>query len=192
MGMERSRGSAVPKNEAPAEGVACLAERCLRAGAEPREDTLLQRGCPPNREPPQAPQNPWGWAGPSCMLGDTKTALSLPSATAQGQEIQGKAQELREGPGEIPPRAPARAQQSQPGHREGIYYQPNPSSTRRRQRNLSNTFPPPSGDHPERGSPGLCPAGVTGDHPRPILPRGMELEQRTKLFPHSGHSQGFP
>uniref|UniRef100_A0A8U7NP14 Uncharacterized protein n=1 Tax=Corvus moneduloides TaxID=1196302 RepID=A0A8U7NP14_CORMO len=55
----------------------------------------------------------------------------------------------------------------------------------------SNTFPPPSGDHPQRGSPGLCPTGVTGDHPTPILPRGMELEQRTKLFPHSGHSQGF-
>uniref|UniRef100_A0A803VE28 Uncharacterized protein n=1 Tax=Ficedula albicollis TaxID=59894 RepID=A0A803VE28_FICAL len=44
----------------------------------------------------------------------------------------------------------------------------------------------------DHGSPGLCPTGVTGDHPTPILPWGMELQKSTKVFPHSGQSQGFP
>ncbi|XP_032942872.1 uncharacterized protein LOC117011557 isoform X1 [Catharus ustulatus] len=43
-----------------------------------------------------------------------------------------------------------------------------------------------------QGSAGLCPPRVTGDHPAQILPWGMELEQRTKLFLQLEHSQGFP
>ena len=50
----------------------------------------------------------------------------------------------------------------------------------------------PNTDQWHQGSAGLCPLGLTGDHPAWILPWGMELEQRTKIFPHLGHSQGFP
>lgn len=38
----------------------------------------------------------------------------------------------------------------------------------------------------QHGLPGLCPTGVTGNHPMGILPRGTELEQRTKFFPQFG------
>lgn len=50
----------------------------------------------------------------------------------------------------------------------------------------------PSQVSSQHRSPGHCLTEVTGDHPMWIFPWGMELEQRTKLFPHSGHSQGFP